>query len=53
MKILRGLFYLILVLTITGLIPALAVALVIKYDLLAILVGILVIVSIFYEISKM
>lgn len=53
MKILRGLIYLILVLTITGLIPALAVALVIKYDLLAILVGILVIVSIFYEISKM
>ena len=53
MRILRGLFYLILVLTITGLIPALAVALVIKYDLLAILVGILVIVSIFYEISKM
>lgn len=53
MKILRGLFYLVLVLTITGLIPALAVALVIKYDLLAILVGISVIVSIFYEISKM
>lgn len=53
MRILRGLFYLILVLTITGLIPALAVALVIKYNALAILVGILVIVSIFYEISKM
>ena len=53
MRVLRGLFYLILVLTITGLIPALAVALVIKCDLLAILVGILVIVSIFYEISKM
>lgn len=53
MRILRGLFYLILVLTITGLIPALAVALVIKYNALAILVGILVIIAILHEIAQM
>ena len=53
MRIIRGLIYLILILSITGLIPALLAALVIKYDLLAILVGILVIVAILYEISQM
>ena len=53
MRIIRGLIYLILILSITGLIPALLAALVIKYDLLAILVGILVIATILYEISQM
>lgn len=53
MRILRGLFYLMLVLTITGLIPAILCALVIKYDLLAILVGILVIIAILHEIAQM
>lgn len=52
-KLVELLVEIVLALTIVGFIPAIMTVLVMKYDLLAMLVGAFVVASILYEISKM